>query len=112
MGTGNNPAELTPHHARMMAIAAKEYGHSSAICSTLNRAAETIDALQAQLNDPAHAAKVLLDLLATPTERAPITQEIIDDAWKQTFREPGFVAVSGFLTAIAIANDTPQETDT
>lgn len=59
MTDNSNAPELTPHHARMMAIAAKEYGHSIAICSTLERAARTIESLQAQISTPAQAAKMI-----------------------------------------------------
>ena len=47
------------------------------------------------------AARVLLDLLKTPSEKAPIEASHIEDVWTATFRKSGFAAVRGFLRAIA-----------
>ena len=51
------------------------------------------------------AAKVLLDLLKTPSEKAPIEASHIEDVWTATFRKSGFAAVKGFLRAIAGGGD-------
>lgn len=47
------------------------------------------------------AAKVLLDLLATPSELAPISTTKIEEVWAETLNESGFSAVNGFLRALA-----------
>ena len=51
------------------------------------------------------AAMVLLDLLKTPLEKAPIEASHIEDVWIATFRKSGFAAVKGFLRAIAGGGD-------
>jgi len=51
------------------------------------------------------AAKVLLDLLQTPSEKAPIEPRRIEEIWDATFRKSGFNAVNGFLRAIAGGRD-------
>jgi hypothetical protein len=51
------------------------------------------------------AAKVLLDLLQTPSEKAPIEPRCIEDIWAATFRESGFSAVTGFLRVMAGGRD-------
>jgi len=54
----------------------------------------------------AEAAKVLLDLLETPSEIAPISGDKIEHVWHETFRQSGFCAVSGFLRALS--KETPD----
>ena len=49
----------------------------------------------------ADAAKVLLDLLETPSEIAPISGDKIEHVWHETFRQSGFCAVSGFLRTLS-----------
>lgn len=85
--TSNEP-DLKPHHARMMAIAAREYWHSEAVCSTLNRAARTIEALQAKLNSPAHAAKILFG--GAPAGDLKVEFELVLGGWVgYVFHTPG-----------------------
>lgn len=48
-----------------------------------------------------NAARVLLDLLEAKPENAPINISTIEDVWKATFKETGFLAVRGFLRAPA-----------
>ena len=55
------------------------------------------------------AAMVLLDLLKTPSEKAPIEASHIEDVWTATFRKSGFAAVKGFLRAIAGGGDERVE---
>lgn len=82
--------ELTPHHARMMAIAAREYGHSEAVFSTLNRAADTIESMQAQLISPAMAARVLLDNCPNPIFDNLKYRMIGEHSWsREVFDENG-----------------------
>ena len=54
----------------------------------------------------ADAAKVLLDLLATPSEIAPIENDHIEHIWNEIFRQSGFTAVNGFLRALS--KETPD----
>jgi hypothetical protein len=62
-------------------------------------------AIAAMQPSVADAAKVLLDLLETPSEIAPISGDKIEHVWHETFRQSGFCAVSGFLRAIS--KETP-----
>lgn len=74
----------------------------------IGQAAHAIAALEPVT--PAQAARVLLDLLDSRTEHSGLATKDLTPLWLQTYQGSGFVAVRGFLRALAEQEEQGNDT--